>query len=128
MSAECLDVFKACVATFKRLRPTLHGDRYVLDEPAVVLEPELREADKWEAYEYLSPDANLISVFFYRCVSHEPEHRVVLRGLHASATYRVETHSGQLSQVRSGAELMTDGLTCRLERTRSADVAILTRL
>lgn len=128
MGPEHLVALKRAIVTYKKLRPSLHGDRYVMDEPAVVFEPELKEADNWEVYEYLSPDATLISVFFYRCMSPEPEHRAVLRGLDERAEYRIETHTGQLSQTLTGAELMQDGIVCRLPNSRSAEVMILTKV
>ena len=34
LSPELYEEMKRCMATYKRLRATLHGDRYVLAEPA----------------------------------------------------------------------------------------------
>ena len=128
MTPENRDVLRELIGTYKKLRPTLHGDRYVLDGPAVAMEPKLTEAGNWEAYEYVSADGDLVSVFTFRCMSPEREHRVVLRGLDAEATYQAKSHSGQFGQTYAGGDLMRDGLVCRLERQLSADVLVLTRL
>ena len=128
LDPEKMDVLKNTIATYKKLRPSLHGDRYVMDGPAVVIEPEVEEADNWEAYQYLSPDAEVVSVFFFRCASAIGEHRAVLRGLDPGARYWMESHSGQLKGTLTGEELMDSGLVCRLDSPRSADVVVLTRL
>ena len=123
-----LDVVRRAVATYKRLRPSLHGDRYVLAEPGPVVEPELEEAGTWEVYEYLSPKADLVSVFFFRGTAPESELRVLLRGLESGARYKLTSHAHPGEEMASGAELMQTGLICRLEECYRADVVILTRV
>jgi len=125
LSPEVLEEMKQCVATYKRLRPTLHGDRYVLAEPAVVLEPDVPEATNWEAYEYLSPERDLISVFFFRCNSPDDTLCARLRGLEADASYFVTGHgAGEVGTV-TGTELMKEGLRCRLDGRCQAEIYLL---
>jgi alpha-galactosidase len=127
LSPELFEEMKRCIATYKRLRPTLHGDRYVLAEPAIVLEPDVPEATNWEVYEYLSPAADLISLFCFRCESPDDSYRAVLKGLQAGASYRVSSHAGDDLGVFSGAQLMREGQVCSLPGRRNAEVFILAR-
>ena len=125
---EHLQALTRATATYKKLRPTLHGDRYVLGGPPVLVERENRESGQWEVYQHLSLDRSLISVFFFRCRSPEAEHRVALRGLDPGVSYRAESHGGRVEGVYSGSELMGQGLVCRLPQERGAEVVILTRM
>jgi alpha-galactosidase len=128
LNAEQRAEMQRLVATYKRLRPTLHGDRYVLAEPVIVLEPDVPEATNWEAYEYLSPDGGLVSLFCFRCES--PDERFVarLRGLEAGASYRVWAHTGGEGGIYTGTQLADEGLVCTLPARRNAEVFILERL
>jgi alpha-galactosidase len=128
LSPELYEEMKRCIVTYKRLRPTLHGDRYVLAEPAIVLEPDVPEATNWEAYQYLSPDSSLVSLFCFRCESPDDSYRAVLKGLQADASYRVSSHGGGDLGAQTGAQLMRDGIVCTLPGRRNAEVFILTLL
>ena len=64
-------------------------------------------------------------MFFFRCLSHESEHRVILRGLDPRANYSGTFYSGQVAGAYTGEQLMSQGIACRLERTLMADVLIL---
>jgi hypothetical protein len=124
---KLFEEMKRCIATYKRLRPILHGDRYVLAGLAIVLEPDVPEATNWEAYEYLSPSADLVSLFCFRCESPDDSYWAVLKGLQAAASYRVSSHSSGGLGVFSGAQLMREGLVCTLPGRRNAEVFILAR-
>ncbi len=124
---EHLAVLKKVIATYKRIRPTLHGDRYVLTPPPALVERENREHGGWEVYEHLALDRRLISVLFYRCRSPQAEHHVRLRGLDPAARYTAEFHTGRDGGSFTGAELMERGFTCRLDQPRRAEVMILSR-
>ena len=127
LPAEHRAQLKKLNQTYQQIRACANGDRYVLAGPRTLVEPEYLEADNWEVYEQVSPDRDRIAVFFYRCLSTEPEFTAVLRGLDAGAIYHAETYSGRPARDVSGAELMTHGYTCRLEMPRSADIVILSR-
>jgi hypothetical protein len=124
---EHLAVLKKVIPTYKKLRPTLGGDRYLLATPPVFVERENRESDRWEAYEHVARDGSLASVLFYRCLSPDAEFHVRLKGLDPSARYRSEFHTGRPGSVHTGTELMTAGVTCRLPNTRNAEVMLLYR-
>jgi alpha-galactosidase len=128
MPQDQLDLLGRAVAFYKRFRPTLHGDRYVLAGPVEVREPELKEADNWEAYEYLSRERDLIAVFFFRCDTPQPSYTARLRGLEPDGTYRVDSLDLGEVGTRSGRELMEAGLRCALDAPRRADVFLLSRL
>ena len=128
LDKSCFEVLQRTIATQKKIKRTLQGDRYILNGPAAPVEQDNREAGNWEVYEYLSLGGEQISVFVFRCMSPESEHRLLLRGLVADATYEIEYHSGRPGTSTSGAQLMDEGIVCRLEHTRRADVLILNRL
>ena len=127
-AGEHLEMLNRAIATYRKIKPTLGGNRYVLCEPPVLVAPEHREHGQWEVYEYLSVDERTISVFFFRCMSSETEHRAVLKGLDEKAGYRMASHSGRLTDVFSGAELMESGIVCQLPRQLSADIVMLSRV
>ncbi len=128
MGAEHRNVVRRAVATYKRLLPSLDGDRYVLTDPPQLVAPLSEEIDRWEVYEHLSPDERLVSVFFYRCESADGEFSVRLKGLRPECEYRGTSHTGGHDGVWTGAELMEVGLVCRLPRTRCAEVVVLERV
>ncbi|MFH1007467.1 MAG: GH36 C-terminal domain-containing protein [Candidatus Latescibacterota bacterium] len=127
LSPELYEEMKRCMATYKRLRAALHGDRYVLAELAVVLEPDVPEATNWEVYAYRSPEAETLSVFCFRFNSPDDTFRAVLNGLDPEASYQLASHSQGELGVLSGAQLMREGLVCRLDGRCCAQVYILTR-
>jgi len=127
MGERHLAVVRKAIATYKAVLPTLHGDRYVLAGPPELAAPASGESGAWEAYEHLSVDEARVSVFFYRCLSPEREARVRLRGLDAAARYRGTSHSGANDGAWTGAELMEQGLACRIDRAPGADVILLGR-
>lgn len=113
---------------FKQIRRCTHGDRYVLLGPQVLYEPRYEELDNWEAYQYVAREGDMAVVYFYRCLSLEDELTVKLRGLEPDARYRATLYSGAPEREYSGAALMEEGLTCRREERRSADVVMLVRV
>ena len=113
---------------YKRIRLCTHGDRYVIAGPQVLLEPSYDEADNWEVYEQLSPERDLVAVFFYRCLSTEPSYTARLRGLEPGARYHIESYHEMPAQTRTGAELMERGITYALPEPRSAEILLLRRL
>lgn len=112
---------------YKRIRGCTHGNRYVLAEPKVLIEPSYTEADSWEVYEQMTPERDVVAVFFYRCLSAQPSYTARLKGLQPQAQYRVESYTEMTPQVRTGADLMANGITCALPEPRNADIFILTR-
>lgn len=127
LTPEQYEEMRRLLATYKRLRPTLHGDRYLLAEPVIVLEEDVPEATNWEAYEYLSRDERLVSLFCFRCESPDADYRAALKGLQREASYRVWAHTGGEVGVYTGARLMDEGLVCTLPERRNAEVFILQR-
>jgi len=120
-------VLRSALKTYKELRPTLHGDRYVLLEPGEVRQPGNAEPGQWEAYEHVSLDGELASVLVYRCGSSRTECQVQLKGLDGEVRYGMASHTGRVAGIRTGSELMDQGLTLRLETPLSADAIILRR-
>jgi alpha-galactosidase len=111
---------------FKRTRACTHGDRYVLAGPRVLYEPVYEESDNWEAYQYVARDRSMVTVHLFRCLSPQDAFTVRLRGLDPERSYRAQRYSGGQERSYSGRELMEQGYACRLPRTRSADILVLT--
>ncbi len=122
---DSFSVIQKAVATQRKIKKALQGDRYVLSSQPVFIERENLEADAWEIYEYVSQDAHLVALFAFRCMSRNPEQSLVLRGLIPGAVYQLQSHSGRWQGAYSSAELMNQGILFRLEQQHSADVLIL---
>jgi alpha-galactosidase len=125
--ADHLAVLKKCIATYKGVRPTLAGDRYLLAGPPVFVERENRESGAWEAYQHVARDGSVASVLFYRCLSPDASFSVRLKGLVPGVRYRAQYHTGRAGGVHTGSELMSQGITCTLPGTRQAEVLLLRR-
>jgi hypothetical protein len=121
------ELLKKGNAFYKRIRRGTHGDRFVLAGPQVLFEPYYWEADNWEAYQHVTREKDLSVVYFFRCLSPQPELAVKLRGLEPGARYRLESYRGLPERIYTGADLLENGLTCRLERPRSAEIYLLSR-
>jgi alpha-galactosidase len=120
-------IFRKANAFYKRIRHLTHADRYVLAGPQPLLEPVYEEADNWEAYQYAARDAGSAALYFYRCLSPRQEFTARLRGLDPAASYRAESYGGRVTGTHRGAALMEQGITVRLDRTRSAEIILFTR-
>jgi alpha-galactosidase len=111
-----------------KIRKSTHGDRYVLAGPELLVEPEYQETDNWEAYQYISRDREQVVVYFYRCLSREEDFTVKLKGLDPQATYHAQFWRERPEEEVSGSLLMEGGVTCHLEKPRTADIVVLTRI
>ena len=87
--------------------------------------PELpgREPRGWGVLELASADAARAVVGLFRLAGPaEPTYRVRLRGLDVGRRYRVTFDNTNQSMRATGAELMHDGLTVRLQRALSSEL------
>jgi len=123
-----MDIMKKVVNTSKQIRRSFHGARYTHAGPGVFIEPEMSESDNWEVYEYISPERDLISVVYYRCMSPDADFLVRLKGVDPERCYTLTSHSGRYCGTYSGQELAGQGFLLNLDRTKSADVLILKRV
>lgn len=114
------------LAFYRRIRSALNGRRYVPAPPVVLYDPEYREADNWEAYQFVSRDSSQMVVFWYRCLSPRSEFTVRLREVEPDRCYTIESFRGVHREGVRGADIEQNGLTCCLPDQRSADVYVLT--
>ena len=128
LPAYQLDIVKRGLAFARRIRPSTHGDRYVLEGPRLLMEPEYRETDNWECYQNCSRDGSQVVVHCFRCLSSEHCFTARLRGLAPGARYQAEFWRDRPALSFTGAELMDRGYTFDLPRQRCADIMVLSRL
>ena len=111
------DAVKACVDTYKaRLRPLVRAaDLYhVLPRP---------DGRKWDGVEYYDPAAGKGVVYLFKPLPEPAAETIRLKGLDARERYRVRFEDGtQAPTVRSGAELMEQGLRVTLEGAEASEL------
>lgn len=127
LTDEQLRVVKKVGHTFKRIRSSLAGDRFVLCGPPVFIERENRESGRWEVHQFVSTDRETVSVVAYRPGGEAARFRAVLQGLNPEATYRVDSHTGRVKGEWTGSLLMDEGITITLPEPRGAEVLVLER-
>lgn len=120
--ARAVELYKS------RLRPlTAEADLYRLESPY---------AEPRGALMYVSQDKREAAAFVYQLKDNATPKNLMLRGLDATATYRIEEVNlaeGSESVVtdngktRSGAELMTNGLMLTLTKAETSSVIFVTR-
>jgi len=119
------EILKNIISTYKSIKSTLRGKRYVIEGPYPIRERENQEGSNWETYQYVSPGGDMASVFVFRCMSPEEQRTIRLKGLDDHSRYSVHSYSGQIQGVYSGEALMLQGLPCTFQERKSADVLIL---
>jgi len=116
---------KELIDFYKAFRPALCGRRRVLMAPADVVEKEKREQAIWEAYQYTAENEHLHCLFVFRCMSPLDHLVVKARGMDRAAIYRVRDYRNKQEYRMTGEELMNQGIPCQLDKTRMANVYIL---
>ncbi|HEY3927959.1 MAG TPA: alpha-galactosidase [Candidatus Koribacter sp.] len=99
-----------------RIRPLIrNADLYhVADRP---------DGIRWDGIQYVRPDESRGVVFAFRGSGQDDEHLFRLRGLTASAIYRVHFQDGSSPDIEStGRDLMTSGLRVHLIQPQSSEL------
>lgn len=103
------------------------------------LRPLIRDADlfhvsdrpdgvHWDAIEYFDPSAGRGALLAFRGTADEPEHRFVLKGLRPNDTYMLNFEDAtNPPATRTGAQLMTAGLTMKLPEPESCEAVHIQR-
>ena len=85
LNKEYDSVLRSLLSFYKKVRPALHGERYILSEPATIFERRNKEADCWEVHQFNGLEGDLAVIFAFRCMSVFSQYRALLRGLEPSA-------------------------------------------
>jgi alpha-galactosidase len=111
------DAVKACVNTYKtRIRPLVRSaDLYhILPRP---------DGRKWDGTEYYDPASGKGVVYVFKPSAEQPAETIRLKGLDAKQSYRITFEdSTQPPSVRSGAELMRQGLRLALDGAEASEL------
>jgi alpha-galactosidase len=103
-SADERAALMTAIEEYKRLRPLLAGDRYLLSGPL---------HQDWDVWQFVAPDFASFAVFAFHDASRIDGVTVTPRGLDPERMYRIEREGGE-SVERTGVDLMVDGLDLRL--------------
>lgn len=111
------EAVKACVETYKtRLRPLVRAaDLYhVFPRP---------DGRRWDGVEYYDPSVGKGVVYVFKPAATPAAETVRFKGLDTKQKYRLRFEDGsQPSSVRSGAELMDQGLRMTLEGPEASEL------
>jgi hypothetical protein len=117
---EKIAACKKDIAAYKRIRPILRaGNVYHILPPP--------DGIHWDGLEYYDPTAGRGVVFLFRPDSADASQTVFLRGLERSASYRVSFEDTPETFVRSGEQLMREGLRVELPERFTAALVYLNR-
>ncbi len=111
---------KSCVETYKtRLRPLVRtADVYhVFPRP---------DGKNWDGVEYYDPDSGKGAAYVFKPSPTQSTETIRFKGLDASRKYRLSFEDGtQPASVRSGAELMNQGLSLTLAGDEASELVFI---
>jgi alpha-galactosidase len=110
-------MFQHAVEEYKRLRPFLSGQRFLLTGPL---------HQDWEIWQFVHPSGDNFGVLAFREGGEISDIRVNLRVPVPAQSYSVQRSSAEGEIAISGAELASDGITIRLPEKRSSEVIWIT--
>jgi alpha-galactosidase len=112
------ELFAAAVEEYRRLRPFLTGDRYLLTGPW---------HGDWDVWQHVHPNDEQIAILAFREGGSIDEVRIRPRITHTDRVVRVERSSGAVEEI-AGATLASDGLRIVLPDPGSSEIVWLTAL
>jgi alpha-galactosidase len=108
--------FQDAVREYKRLRPFLAGDRFLLTGPW---------HGDWDVWQFTHPNGEDIAILAFREGGAIDEVRARPRGIHRNRTFRLERGSGTSEEI-AGDALAVRGLAIALPEPGSSEVVWLT--
>ena len=112
-----LDLFEQAVVEYKRLRPFLGGQRFLLTGPLY---------QDWEIWQLFHPSEDQFAVLAFREAGHVAEVRVELRVPVQDRSYLVERSEREERALVSAAELGSQGIRIHLPQQRSSEIIWVT--
>ena len=113
---EVLEAARRNIPVYKRYRHLLHNRAYHLFPPA-------GSPEGWQAIQFSEGDEAVVLCF--RGKSTQSTMRLPVRGLRATANYKVTTANDTSSRSLAGSRLMHDGLFVSLPRPEMSDIFFL---
>ncbi len=112
-----LDLFEQAVVEYKRLRPFLGGQRFLLTGPL---------HQDWEIWQLVHPSEDQFAVLAFREAGHVTEVRVELRVLEEDGSYLVQRSEQHERALVSGVDLRSHGIRIHLPQKRSSEIIWVT--
>jgi alpha-galactosidase len=106
-------LFKQAVDEYKRLRPFLASQRFLLTGPL---------HQDWEIWQHMSPSGEDFALLAFREAGHVAGVRVVPRMVLQDRSYLVQPSGADAAVRTSGAELASQGITIHLPEQRSSEI------
>lgn len=113
------EAFGRAVSEYKRLRPFLGGERFLLTGPL---------HQDWDIWQFGHPSAEQFAVIAFREAGRLAEVRVEPRISFHRRSYLIERTDTEDSVVMSGAELSTNGLTLQLPEQQTSEIIWVTAI
>jgi hypothetical protein len=111
-SDEERETFRVAVSEYRRLRPYLAGERYLLTGPW---------HGDWDIWQLVHPSGDAFVIVAFHERGAVPEVRVLPRVSQPERSYTVERSSGE-SRLVSGENLMADGISIDLAGDRTSEI------
>lgn len=111
------DMLGEAIAEYKRLRPYLSGDRFLLTGPL---------HQNWDVWQFVHPSGADFVVLAFRESGETPEIRVAPRVPSTDSRYIVERSGAEETMEMSGTQLASDGITIHLPEPRSSEIIWVT--
>ena len=111
-SADERETFGVAVSEYRRLRPYLAGERYLLTGPW---------HGDWDIWQLVHPSGDAFAIVAFHERGSVPELRVVPKAVQNGRTYTIERSSGTSSRV-SGVGLATEGIGIDLPGDRTSEI------
>lgn len=112
-TAEERATFEQAVAEYRRIRPCLTGDRYLLTGPW---------HGDWDAWQIVHPSDGSFAILAFRDHGHVSEIRVHPRVPDMDRTWRIERASGGTAETVSGRDLAANGIVISIEEVPGSEI------
>jgi alpha-galactosidase len=109
--------FRQAVEEYKRLRPLLYGDRFLLTGPL---------HQDWDIWQFLHPSGNELAILSFHEAGEIAEVRVTPRVPVRDRSYRVQHSDAGTSEEVSGAALASNGIIICLPEKRASEIIRVT--
>lgn len=118
---EVIEAARRNLPLYKRYRHLLAEDCYHLTPP-----PGSTEA--WQAVEFCKRNGAEAVVLAFRSSSTQDRYRLKLKGLRPAVRYRLQWESQKTEMLRTGAELVKEGIVLVLPKVDMSDVLLLSQV
>jgi alpha-galactosidase len=111
------ETFRRAVEEYKRLRPLLRGDRFLLTGPW---------HGDWDIWQLVNPSGDVMAILAFRENGSISKVQVIPRILHMDRTWSVQYASGDAAFKMPGADIASEGISIRLPQARDSVIIWMT--